>query len=163
MLLSFSKVLRRFSFQEKLFLLFFIFFLIEINFLNQIHPFFILPDLFFILIFFLSLYRQKDVFFLGVSLGFLKDLISISNFCPNTIVFGFWSYFLPEIFRKFYKENICLQVSILVLCIWINSVIFMFSRRQVLFSTFFTITFLESLYGIFIYLSLFRLLKKFVV
>jgi len=162
-LLSFSKVLRRISFPKKLFLLFFILFLIEINFPSRIYPFFILPDLFFILIFFLSLYRQKDIFFLGVSLGFLRDLISISNFCLNTIIFGFWSYSLPKIFKRFYKESIFLQLSILALCIWINSTVFMFFRRQILFSTFFTITSLESLYGVFIYCLVFRLLKKFVV
>jgi len=156
----FSNIIKNNFFKIKLGLIFLIFFFLEVNFSREISLFTILPNLFFILIFFLCLYREGYIFFMGVSLGLLKDLFSISKFPLNTIIFGFWSYFLPKIFKRFYKENILLQVSIFILCTWLNSLISFLFRGEILGSIFLTIASLESLYGVLIYLFLFRFLKR---
>lgn len=143
--------------RKKLSLLFLILFFLEMNFPRL---FFVSCNLFFILTFFLCLYREKYVFLMGIFCGFLKDLMSISEFPLNIIIFGFWSYFLPKIFKKFYKENILLQISILTLCLWINSFIFFVFRKTISMGIFLNIVFLESLYQVFVYLILFRFLKR---
>jgi len=140
-------------------LIFLFLFFLETNFPNEIRLFSISPDLFFIFVFFLFLYRERNLFLFGVLFGFLKDIFSISKFPLNTIIFGIWSCSLPKIFKRFYKENIFLQIFILTLCIWINSFIF-FIFRGVPTSVFLNITLLESFYGVCIYIFLFRFLKK---
>lgn len=141
----------------KLGLLFLIFFFLEMNFPKV---FSVSCNFFFILFFFLCLYRERHIFLVGIFFGFLRDLISISKFPLNTIIFGCWSYFLPKIFRRFYKENILLQISILILCVWVNSLIFFFFRRTISIPVFLNIAFLESLYQVSVFLVLFRFLKR---
>lgn len=162
-IIKFFPIAKKIRKNLKFALFFLILFFIEISYPNQIRLFSVSHSLFFILIFFLSLYRERYVLLIGLSLGLIKDIFSISKLPLNTVVYGLWSYLLPKIFKRFYKENIFLQISIFIFCVWINSAIFFISKRRVSFSIFSTIASLESLYGVIMYLFLSKFLKGYLI
>jgi cell shape-determining protein MreD len=83
-------------------------------------------------------------FALSVFAGMLKDILCVSAFGTNTLIFALWSFLIIKLSRKISLENICLRAALMFVVVFASGIA---ARPPVPAGILLRIVFLEAVYA----------------
>lgn len=146
--------------------------LLEITILNHLQLFSVKPNLILLLITIFSFYFNFDkikVILFCLFCGFLKDIFSLTYFGTHMFIFMSLGILLSYISGQFLRYNWIFIIPLFIVASIGNSVIYVlvqnlfFNKEISLFYMFWRISILEIFYGLFIFLILFKPIKRCVI
>lgn len=95
--------------------------------------------------------------------GFLKDIFCSGQFGFNSLLFALWSFLVIRLSKKITLENNFIRLALILIAVILNSIatkfVFSYSGKIVPLGIFLRITFLESIYTLFISYFVFRAIR----
>ncbi len=119
--------------------------LLQVTIVDYFKVFTVKPDLILISMVIVNLLLDwRWAFGLSIFAGTLKDILCLSAFGTNTLLFALWSFLIIKLSRKISLENIYLRAALMFVVVFASDIM---ARPPVPAGIFLRIAFLEAVYA----------------